>query len=87
MNTTAFESELLKLIGRCTQQPAVTPQDRLRENLAVDSMGFIRLVIEIERAFGVRFEDNMLTIDLFGTVADLTKYLQTLTERTAAKQA
>jgi acyl carrier protein len=75
---TNIESELFNLIKRCTQQTGASAGDRLREDLAIDSMGFIRLIIEIERTFGVRFEDEMLALDVFERLGDLVNYVVAL---------
>lgn len=43
----------------------------------VDSILSIKLVVELEEAFGIVVDDDDLTEELFGTVAALAAYVQT----------
>jgi acyl carrier protein len=51
----------------------VTPELRLAEDLAIDSLGLVGLTLEIERRFAVTVPDNELIG--FQTVSDLVAYL------------
>lgn len=58
----------------------VTPESRLVEDLAIDSLGLVRLALEFERRFGIEMDDERLIG--FRTVSDLVAYL--FSERIAA---
>jgi acyl carrier protein len=80
MNSAEIEPELYKLIGRGRIRSMILPEERLREDLSIDSLTFVRLVIDIERTFGIRFGDDMLTIHIFEKVKNLSQYVMTLVE-------
>lgn len=58
----------------------ITPELRLAEDLAIDSLGLVVLTLEFERRFTVEVDDEQLM--RFLTVSDLVAYLSS--ERTAA---
>ncbi|MGO9463482.1 MAG: acyl carrier protein [Isosphaeraceae bacterium] len=51
----------------------VTPELRLAEDLAIDSLGLVGLILEIERRFAVVVADDELIG--FRTVSDIVAYL------------
>jgi acyl carrier protein len=77
MNTQEVELELFQLMGRGRRALAL-PDDRLREDLAIDSVAFVRLVIDIERKFNIRFDDDMLTVNIFEKAGSLSQYVMSL---------
>ncbi|KWX70217.1 acyl carrier protein [Paenibacillus riograndensis] len=46
------------------------------QEAGINSLGFIRLVVEIENAFQIQFEDDMLDIQLFHSLQDLVAYIE-----------
>ena len=58
----------------------VTPDSRLAEDLAIDSLGLVRLTLELERRFGVVVGEEQLI--RFRLVSDLVAYFSL--ERSAA---
>ncbi len=46
------------------------------QDAGINSLGFIRLVVEIENAFQMQFEDDMLNIELFHSLQDLVAYIE-----------
>ncbi|WP_019912660.1 phosphopantetheine-binding protein [Paenibacillus sp. HW567] len=46
------------------------------QEAGINSLGFIRLVVEIENAFQIQFEDDMLDIELFHSMQDLVAYIE-----------
>ncbi|AIQ67616.1 phosphopantetheine-binding protein [Paenibacillus graminis] len=46
------------------------------QDAGINSLGFIRLVVEIENAFHMQFEDDMLNIELFHSLQDLVAYIE-----------
>lgn len=49
-------------------------QNDILLDLQIDSLDFMRIIIEIENKFNFEFDDNMLKYDRFYRVDDLIKY-------------
>ncbi|MFD0589173.1 acyl carrier protein [Paenibacillus sp. GCM10027627] len=45
-------------------------------SIGVNSIHFVKIVVEMERAFSIEFEDEDLFIDRFRTVQDLCEYAE-----------
>lgn len=58
--------------------------DCLERDLNVDSLGFIELVIELENAFGVQFEDDHVFVAAYPDVQSLVDYVAGTAPRAAA---
>jgi acyl carrier protein len=57
----------------------ITPDDRLRSDLGLDSLGFVELRVQCENTFGITISDDDFTPENFTsirTVADLVRTLQ-----------
>ncbi|MET0493578.1 MAG: acyl carrier protein [Actinoplanes sp.] len=57
----------------------MSPDDRLRSDFGLDSLGFVELRVQCENAFGVTITDAEFTPENFTsirTVADLVRSLQ-----------
>jgi acyl carrier protein len=57
----------------------MTPDDRLRGDLGLDSLGFVELRVQCENTFGITIPDADFTPENFTsirTVADLVRTLQ-----------
>jgi acyl carrier protein len=57
----------------------ITPDDRLRGDLGLDSLGFVELRVQCENTFGITISDDDFTPENFTsirTVADLVRTLQ-----------
>jgi|PlaIllAssembly_1097288.scaffolds.fasta_scaffold1076442_2 acyl carrier protein len=59
------------------------PLSSLRE-IGLNSISFIRVIIDIEEEAGIRFEDEKLRVEGFVTVGVLTKYVQDAIARQGA---
>ncbi|AOS61833.1 acyl carrier protein [Actinoalloteichus hymeniacidonis] len=60
----------------------MNPDDRLRGDLGLDSLGFVELRVQCENTFGVTISDADFTPENFtsiGTVAGLVRSLQSKT--------
>lgn len=58
----------------------ITPDDRLRGDLGLDSLGFVELRVQCENTFGITISDDDFTPENFTsirTIADLVRTLQT----------
>jgi acyl carrier protein len=72
--------DVIRTSARLGPTIRVTSASHLAEDLAIDSLGMVRLALEFERRFGVEVaEEQMLG---FRTVSDLVAYLSS--ERKAA---
>ena len=72
--------DVIRTSARLGPTIQVTPASRLAEDLAIDSLGLVRLTLEFERRFGVEVADEQMLG--FRTVSDLVAYLSS--ERRAA---
>ncbi len=72
--------DLIRELSRLGPTILVTRDSRLVEDLAIDSLGLVRLTLQFERRFGVEVDDEQLVG--VRTVSDLVAYLSS--ERAAA---
>ena len=49
--------------------------DAALAEIGIDSITFIRIVIALEEAFNIKFEDEILILSEFPTVKDLIDYV------------
>jgi len=56
----------------------ILPEDRLREDLGLDSLGMVNLQVSIEDEFGIRFDpvETDLT-EVFNTINSLIEFVYT----------
>ncbi len=57
----------------------ITPDDRLRSDLGLDSLGFVELRVQCENTFGITISDDDFTPENFTsirTIAELVRNLQ-----------
>ncbi len=45
------------------------------EELGINSLSFIRIVVEIEEKFNLEFEDGDLSYEKFSTIEDIANYI------------
>jgi len=64
--------EILKNVVPGVNMDEVTAETRLVEDLSFDSLSMMMMSLEIEEAFGFRFEEMIK----FNTVGDVCKYLE-----------
>lgn len=64
--------EILKNVVPGVNMDEVTAETRLVEDLSFDSLSMMMMSLEIEEAFGFRFEEMVK----FNTVGDVCKYLE-----------
>lgn len=46
------------------------------ENIELDSILFIRLVVQCETTFNIQFEDEMLLMSVFANIEEFISYIQ-----------
>ena len=62
-------------------------QDRL-QNAGLDSLAFVSLIIEIEKAFGIEFPDEKFSIKEAGTIQQLCEILASVkTQNVESKES
>lgn len=64
--------EILKNVVPGVNMDEVTAETRLVDDLSFDSLSMMMMSLEIEEAFGFRFEEMIK----FNTVGDVCKYLE-----------
>ena len=72
--------DVIRTSARLAPTILVTPDSRMAEDLGVDSLGLVRLALELERRFGVFVEAEQLIG--FHVVSDVVEYISLA--RTAA---
>ncbi|GIQ67789.1 hypothetical protein DUZ99_02720 [Xylanibacillus composti] len=71
----AFYEAVLDRVRMVVGRTDIELDQRMQEDLLVDSMTFIRLVVDLETTMNVVFRDEDLDIENFPTVRDLGIYL------------
>jgi len=66
-------AERLKLNGDIEKISQDTPL--IGKGLGLDSIGILELVVGLEQAFNISFDDSELSIELFENVGSLTSYV------------
>jgi len=51
------------------------------EQIALDSIAFIQVIIELEEIFNFEFEDEMLAYESYESVADIVNYIESRCEK------
>jgi acyl carrier protein len=69
--------KLLKIICDICELSNVTLDTKLLE-LDLDSITFIRLVVNVESELKIEFDDDALSIDKYETLKDLNDYIVSL---------
>ncbi|MCD1259374.1 acyl carrier protein [Paenibacillus athensensis] len=76
MSADTITNQLIDIFRKISEKDEVKESDQLVNDLRIDSFLFIRLVVEIERKLQIRFDNDMLSFEMFPTVADMNAYLQ-----------
>ena len=71
-----IQNEICKIVENLLEIDSVST-DKTLEELEVDSIIFIRLVMEYEQGFHIEFEDEMLLISKFPDLKSFIEYVQT----------
>ena len=71
----ALSEYIAKEIRYDQEQPEVQSDDALLDG-ALDSTDVLRLVVFVEEQFGVRFEDDELVPENFGTLRQLAAFVE-----------
>jgi acyl carrier protein len=60
----------------------MSPEDRLRSDLGLDSLGFVELRVQCENTFGVTISDADFTPENFTSIRSVADLVRTLQSRT-----
>ncbi len=55
---------------------AMADDEKLMENYDIDSVNLFEIVVGLEEQFGISFEDEDFSVDLFATVNNLAEYVE-----------
>lgn len=71
-----IESKIISIMKENMDFDAsVSVSDRI-ESLGINSISFIKIVVQIETEFGFEFEDDDLNYNVFQTLKDLVVYIK-----------
>ncbi|MHB8062591.1 MAG: acyl carrier protein [Ruminiclostridium sp.] len=73
-----LQQGIVGIIKRVVKMDSVELTSNLDSDLGIDSLGFIRLVAELETNLEVYFEDDHLELKKFTDVGSLCLYLESL---------
>ena len=52
----------------------------LVDNLSIDSLGFVQMILDIESTFGIKFDEEYVSMDKLVTVKDVINYVEEKTK-------
>ncbi len=55
--------------------PEISDDTKLKD-LNIDSLSFIQIVVEVEKEFGIHFDNTMLEVDSFPDIGHLLRYIE-----------
>lgn len=57
------------------EKDRILPTDSFRQDLGIDSLGFVELKEQVERRFGIAISDDDFTPENFSTISSLTSLI------------
>lgn len=69
------ENKICDIINQISKKKCVLSYNTRYEEIGLDSFGFIRLVVELEKEFDIEFEDDMLLDTIFETVGNIVDFV------------
>lgn len=72
---TENSKKIISIINGIVGTANIKLEDELESDLRIDSLAFIRMIVEIEVALDIKFDDSYLSLDMFKTVNDLCNYV------------
>jgi Acyl carrier protein len=70
------EEKVVEVLKRITQLEKVTMESSLTNDLLIDSLSFIRVIVELEKDFHFKFDNEDMIIEMFPKVMDLAQYIK-----------
>ena len=83
MNTDSIYERIMQQVASALEidSSAICSEQTL-EDLEIDSILFIRIVVQCETVFDIQFEDEMLLMSKFDTIGMLADYVKSRCEQT-----
>ena len=75
MSTNEDVTERVGAVMRSVLGTENVPRDASLADIGVNSLSFIRMVVELERACEMRFEDDDIDLARFSSVDDVVRYV------------
>ena len=69
---TQLEEGIKEIIKAISQSPEVLDEMTFND-LGIDSLGIIRMFVEIEERWGISFEDEAIEINMYSTIKEFLK--------------
>jgi Phosphopantetheine attachment site. len=67
--------EIKLIINKCILTIVESDKNDVNTLQSLDSLSFIKLVVELEQIFEIEFDDEMLSVDNFQTIDELSNYI------------
>lgn len=74
----SISNKIIAKISSITNHNSVLPHNELENDLGMDSLGFIRLLVEIEHDYHIKIEETYLDIGMFPTVKSVCEFVENL---------
>lgn len=72
-----MENEILRIVADILERsPEELHLDQTFEELEIDSILFIRMVVQCETTLSIQFEDEMLLMSRFPVLGDFVRYVE-----------
>lgn len=70
-----LEQRIIECLQEVLGQETIVERGTQLTEIGLDSLRFIRLVVELEEAFGIEISDDDIYLDKFGKVSDIVKLI------------
>ncbi|AIQ62066.1 acyl carrier protein [compost metagenome] len=70
------DEKVIEVLKRITQLEDITMESSLTNDLLIDSLSFIRVIVELENGFHFKFDNEDMIIEMFPKVMDLAQYIK-----------
>ena len=78
-----MNKEYKKIISKLSlldiEEADVKEEMTLTEDLSLDSLSFVQMVLMLENAYNIKFDDDYISMDKLKTVKDVEDYLKNKT--------
>jgi len=74
INKMKVEEEILKIAKDITKNDDIYLDQNMKD-VGFDSLTFIKFVVQIEEICNIEFDDDMLMMDKFSTIASIVDYV------------
>ena len=82
MNTNSIYEKIMEQVASVLElDPAAVRAEQTFEELEIDSILFIRIVVQCETALEIQFEDEMLLMSKFDTLGAFADYVRSRCEQ------